>query len=85
MEIPLYTVKSNTSRILTPKIIRLLGLAILLYIGVWLNSILINKPIPSSINYLIIVMIFILVLIETILIYNQTLKSKYYFFYDSLF
>ena len=76
MELPIYTIKSNTIRILIPKAIKLLGLAVLLYIGVIFLLFTMKKSIPSYINYLIIAIIFVLVLIEALLTYNKTIKNS---------
>ena len=80
MDLPLYTIKQSVLRILIPKALKLLGLAIMLYLGVLLNLYMMKKSIPSYINYLIIAVIFILVLIEALLTHNKILKNKYYFF-----
>jgi hypothetical protein len=61
-------------------VFKLVGLAVLLYVGVWLNLFFMEVNIPSYINYLIIAIIFVLVLVESLLTYLQTLKDKYYFF-----
>lgn len=80
MELPLYTIRSDVLRILLPKAVKLIGLAVLLYTGIWLNLFMMKKSIPDTINYLIIAIIFVLVLIEALLTYNKTMKNKYYFF-----
>jgi hypothetical protein len=80
MDLPLYSTKPNIIRVLVPKVFKLIGLAVLLYAGVWLNLLVMKKQIPSSINYLVIAIIFVLVLIESLLTYLQTSKNKYYFF-----
>ena len=84
MDLPLYSTKPNIVRVLVPKVLKLLGLAVLLYAGVWLNLFVMSKQIPSSINYLIIAFIFLLVLVEILLTYLRTLKDKYYFFVGRL-
>ena len=80
MDLPLYSTKPSIVRVLIPKIFKLIGLAVLLYTGVWLNLFFMKIKIPSYINYLIIAIIFVLVLIEALFTYMQTLKDKYYFF-----
>lgn len=84
MDLPLYSTKPSIVRVLVPKVLKLLGLAVLLYAGVWLNLWVMKKNIPSSINYLIIAFIILLVLVEVLLTYLQTSKHKYYFFADRL-
>ncbi len=80
MELPVYTIRASVLKILIPKAAKLLGLALLLYAGIWLNIYLMKRSIPDTINYLIIAIIAVLVLIEALLAYNQTVKHKYYFF-----
>ena len=60
--------------------LKLIGLAVLLYIAIWVNLFVMKISIPSYINYLIIAIIIVLVLIEALLTYNKTIKNKYYFF-----
>lgn len=80
MELPIYTTKSNVFAVLMPKFLKVLGLALLLYAGIWLNLFIMDITLPDNINYLIIAIIIVLVLIETLLTYNTAANSKYYFF-----
>lgn len=80
MDLPLYSVRPNVVRVLVPKVFWLIGLAVLLYFGVWLNLFVMDVVIPSYINFLVVAVIFVFVLVEVLLTYLQVSGCKYYFF-----
>jgi hypothetical protein len=81
LSIPRYRVRPSPERFLFNKLLVLLGLGVLLYLGVFVNYYLLSSSIPKYWNWLFIIGIMLLVLLELILC-----RIKYgnyiYEFYD---
>ncbi|MBT7902312.1 hypothetical protein HN587_00495 [Candidatus Woesearchaeota archaeon] len=81
MELPQYTLKPNTFRMVTPWIIKLLVLSTLFYTGIILAMKLsLKMEIPSFIHPIIGLVLLALVIIQTILYKVKFGKFKYVFF-----
>ena len=84
MEVPNYSTKQNTVRILFPRIIILLLLAGLLYAGVRINLVVFNIEFPDMINYIVIITIAVLVIADVFLTNQKNKENKIYFFSDRI-
>jgi hypothetical protein len=84
MEVPSYSTKPNTVRILLPRIINIILLSALLYTGVRVEFYTLNKEFPSMINLIVTAGILILASADIFLTYNKNKDSKIYFFNDSI-
>jgi hypothetical protein len=90
MELPQYTLRPNTNRMVVPWVLKLLGLAILFYAGIYLNirfvakylriSFLSNAEIPAYVNLLIFAFLIVLVVTQVILYRVKFGKFKYSFY-----
>lgn len=78
-----YQTSSNSARIIIPKLLQLLGLGGLFYLGVWLNLYLLKVEAVLVISIISISIIFVLVIIQTVLSLKKT-KKTYLFFRDRL-
>lgn len=81
IDIPKYRIRPKPERFLVDKIIILLGLGLLLYLGIYINYYLLVQTIPEYFNWIFIIGIILLCIIELIVCYIR--YSKYiYTFYD---
>lgn len=76
-----YQISSNSARIIVPKLLQLLGLGALFYIGVWLNLFLLKVEAVVLISIISISIILVLVIIQAVLSLKKT-KKTYLFFND---
>jgi hypothetical protein len=83
MEVPQYTLRPNTSRMVMPWIFKLLGLAVLFYGGIYFNvKYALKMSIPPLIN--VVIMVFIIILVVTQLILYKVKYGHYkYEFYTN--
>jgi hypothetical protein len=84
MEVPNYSTKQNTARILLPRVFILLLLSGLLYIGIRVNFYVFNKEFPNAVNYAIIGGIVILALADIFMTRSRNKENKIYFFNDRI-
>ncbi|MBU2561483.1 MAG: hypothetical protein KKD17_04235 [Nanoarchaeota archaeon] len=83
MEVPQYTLRPNTNAMVAPWILKLLGLAILFYGGIYFNvRFAMGKSIPPAINLFIFVFLIVLVVTQVILYRVKFGKYKYLFYTD---
>lgn len=82
---PIYTLKPVISRIIISKALIVVPLAILLYVGAYLNFKFIGMQIDTIINMSVIFVIFLLVAFDLIIEYRKALKLEYYFYQDRLY
>lgn len=83
MELPQYTLKPSVNRMVAPWILKLLGLAVLFYFGIYFNvKFAMKMDIPSYINILIFVFLIVLVVTQVIL-YNIRFGKYNYKFYTN--
>jgi len=82
---PVYTLKPVISRIIISKALIIVPLAILLYVGAFLNFKFIGMQIDTMINMSIIFVIFLLVAFDLIIEYRKALSLEYYFYQDRLY
>lgn len=82
---PIYTLKPVISRIIISKALIVMPLAILLYVGAFLNFKFMGIQIDTIINLSIILTIFLLVTFDLIIEYRKALKLEYYFYQDKLY
>jgi hypothetical protein len=83
MEIPQYTLKPNTNRMVIPWIFKLLCLSALFYGGIYFNArYALKTEIPAYINVLIFVVLLILIVTQLIL-YNVRFGKYRYMFYTN--
>ncbi len=80
----LYTLKPNKKRAIIPKVISVLFLCILFYLGIQLNLYLLEVPISTFTAVLIISALFILFVFESIMTYSKADRLTYYFHDDKL-
>ena len=84
METPLYSAGLSLKRILIPKSLTLFALGILLYLGVFINLIILNIKIPAEWHLYIILGILILIILQAILNYLTFSNFRYHFYYDKI-
>ncbi|MBN1544458.1 hypothetical protein JW898_03270 [Candidatus Woesearchaeota archaeon] len=83
MEVPQYTLRPNTNAMVAPWILKLLGLAILFYAGIYFNvKFAMGRSIPPAINLFIFVFLIVLVVTQVILYRIKFGKYKYMFYTD---
>lgn len=81
MELPQYTLKPDSNRMVVPWILKLLGLCALFYVGIWINvKLLLKMTIPGIVNILIVIILIALVVVQIILYHVRFNKFKYVFF-----
>jgi hypothetical protein len=81
MELPQYTLRPNTNRMLVPWIFKLLGLAILFYGGIYFNAkVALSTDIPAYINLLIFAFLIVLIGTQAILYHVKFGKYQYLFY-----
>jgi uncharacterized membrane protein YdbT with pleckstrin-like domain len=79
LDVPKYKVRPRPDRFLFDKVLILIGLGILLYLGVFVNYYLLDKTIPTYWNWIIIVGIIIILVLELILNYLKYSNYSYEF------
>ncbi|MBW2992722.1 hypothetical protein KY345_05900 [Candidatus Woesearchaeota archaeon] len=84
METPNYSTKPNITRVLVPRIIILLVLSALLYVGIRINFAVFNMEFPGMINILVIIFIIILAAADIFLTNMKNKENKIYFFNDRI-
>ena len=82
MELPQYTLYLSLPRILIPKALILMCLGGFLYLGVWLNLLILNIIIPAEYHMYIILGIGVLVVMQGILNYLKFSNYRYLFYRD---
>ena len=81
MELPQYTLKPNTNRMVVPWIFKLLGLSILFYGGIYFNvRYALGSEIPPYVNILIFVFLVVLIVSQAVIYRMKFGKYKYMFF-----
>ncbi|MBW2964813.1 hypothetical protein KY363_05110 [Candidatus Woesearchaeota archaeon] len=81
MELPQYTLKPSVNRMVAPWILKLLGLAVLFYFGIYFNvKFAMKMDIPSYINILIFVFLVVLVVTQVLLYHIRFGKYSYKFY-----
>lgn len=81
MELPQYTLRPNTNRMVVPWIFKLLGLSAIFYAGIYVNvKLIFNTSIPASINVLIFACLLVLIIIQLIMYNVRFGKYQYLFF-----
>lgn len=81
MEVPQYTLRPNTNRMVMPWIFKLLGLAILFYGGIFFNvKYALKMSIPLFVNVLIVIFLIILIATQLILYRVRFGHFKYEFY-----
>lgn len=81
MELPQYTLRPNTNRMVVPWIFKLLGLSALFYFGVFFNAkYALRTSVPSYINLLIFLFLIILIATQTVLYHVKFGKYQYLFY-----
>jgi hypothetical protein len=81
MELPQYTLRPSTNRMVAPWILKLLGLSILFYAGIYFNvKYMLDMSIPAYINLFIFAFLIVLVLTQIILYKVKFGKYKYLFY-----
>jgi len=84
MEVPNYSTKQNLARVLLPRILTLLMLSLLLYVGIRINFLVFNMEFPDPINFIVIILIMILIAADIFLTNMKNKESKIYFFNDRI-
>lgn len=79
-EAPEYIIRPSIGRILVPKVLITLVLAIIFYFGILLNVMLLEIQMPAMVTTLILSVMFLLVIIQGLLSYLQTAKIQYFVF-----
>lgn len=80
----LYSLKPNIKRIIIPKIVKLLALCIVFYLGIWVNLLLLDLELSGYIKILIAAILVVLFAMEPILSYSKASKISYNFFDDRI-
>lgn len=81
MELPQYTLKPSVNRMVAPWILKLLGLAVLFYFGIYFNvRFAMKTEIPSYVNMLIFAFLIVLVVTQIILYHIRFGKYSYKFY-----
>ncbi|MBW2972607.1 hypothetical protein KY359_06225, partial [Candidatus Woesearchaeota archaeon] len=81
MEVPQYTLRPNTNAMVAPRILMLIGLAALFYVGIYINAKLaVGVSIPPVINLVIFACLIVMVAVQVILYRVKFSKYKYMFY-----
>jgi hypothetical protein len=73
-------VRPKPERFLIDKVLILLGLGVLLYLGIYINYFLLDKSIPDYLTWVVIICIFLLCVLELILCYLKYSNYSYSFY-----
>lgn len=83
-DVPKYRIRPKPERFLMDKLLILLGLGVLFYLGIYVNYYLLDSTIPLYLNILFIVGIVLLVIMELILCYVKYGNYAYEFYEQRL-
>ena len=83
-EVPKYRIRPRPERFLVDKLLILIGLGILLYLGIFVNYFLLDSHIPLYLNILFIIGIVLLIILELILCYIKYGNYAYEFYENKL-
>jgi hypothetical protein len=84
MELPIYSIKQNSARILLPRVIILLLLSGMLYLGIRVNFYVFNMDFPDMINTVVTAGIIILAVADVFMTKSRNRENKVYFFSDRI-
>ncbi len=84
LNIPKYKVRPSPERFLANKLLILIVLGVLLYVGVYVNYYLLSESIPGFLNLIFVVGIIILLVIDSLLCYMQYGRYEYVLYDDRL-
>lgn len=84
MEVPSYSIKQNITRILFPRILNLLLLSALLYVGIRVNFIVFSIEFPNIMNIFTIMAIMVAAAADVFLVKSKNKYNKVYFFNDRI-
>lgn len=84
MDYPQYTLKPDLKRIMIPQLLKLIVLCGIFYSGIIFNLKILKIDAPIHINILVIIVLFILVLLQTILSHVKSSKLEYKFYQDRI-
>ncbi|MFC1723299.1 hypothetical protein ACFL0V_04115 [Nanoarchaeota archaeon] len=80
MELPQYTLHHTIKRMVVPRVITLLILSPLFYVGIFVNAKLLNFEIPSFVAVFIILVLVVMVVVQSVLNYVRFQKYRYLFY-----
>ena len=81
---PRYIIKASEARVLRPQALKVVGLCALFYGGVWVNAFLLGWDIPSVVNLLIFIILGVLIILELIMQFLKTKKTKIELYIDRM-
>jgi hypothetical protein len=84
MELPIYSIKQNSARVLLPRISILLLLSAMLYLGIRINFYVFNLDFPDIINTAVTAGIIILIVADVFMTKSRNKENKVYFFSDRI-
>jgi hypothetical protein len=76
-DLPEYVIKPSSIRLFVSQLLITSGLAAVFYLGVYLNIMLLGISIPLTINILIVATLLLLAVIQALMTYLQTSKTRY--------
>ena len=82
MEQPQYVLKPDLKRLFIPQIFKLIAFGALLYLGVYINSIVLEISLDKNMLNIIYSAIILIILLDLVLIYLRYSKSEYDFYLD---
>jgi hypothetical protein len=84
MELPIYSIKQNSARVLLPRIFMLLLLSAMLYLGIRINFYVFSMDFPDMINTIVTAGIIILIVADVFMAKSRSKNNKVYFFSDRI-
>jgi hypothetical protein len=82
---PVYVLRPSMKRILLPKLVYLVPLGILLYVGAYLNFRFIGIQTTTLVHASILLIVFLLVAFDLLFEYRKALRLEYCFYRDRLY
>jgi hypothetical protein len=80
LDVPKYRIRPRPERFLVDKVLILIGLGILLYLGIYVNYYLLDTVIPVYLNWLFIIGVVLLIILELIVCYVRYGNYVYEFY-----
>ncbi|MDP2749779.1 MAG: hypothetical protein Q8O89_03030 [Nanoarchaeota archaeon] len=80
MESPLYVVRQESKRVVVPEMFKLILLAVTMYIGIYMNFLILRKTMTPTYHFIIAVILIFLIFIQTRISHIRSSNVQYVFF-----
>ena len=84
VEQPQYILKPNLKRLFIPQIFKLVALGVFLYLGLYMNIVLLGIEVSKNTFYVVDAVVVLVVIADLIMLYLRYLRSEYDFYSDRI-